>query len=62
MDAGGFNWSIITIVGPLLLALVLIWAIMRNRKSGADPDTTERETHRVYDEEEKARREEDGDV
>jgi hypothetical protein len=61
MDAGGFNWSIITIVGPILLAAVLIWALMRNRKSGADSDTTERETHRVYDEEEKARREEDGD-
>jgi len=61
MDAGGFNWSIITIVGPLLLVLVLIWAIMRNRKDKGDPDTTERETHRVYDEEERARREEDGD-
>ena len=62
MDAGGLNWSIITIVGPLLLAIVLIWALMRNRKEGPDPDTTERETHRVYDEEERARREEDGDA
>ena len=61
MNAGGFNWSIITIVGPILLALVLLWAIMRNRKSGPDPNVTERETHRVYDEEERARREEDGD-
>jgi hypothetical protein len=62
MDAGGLNWSIITIVGPILLALVLIWAIMRNRKSGADPDTTERGTHDAYDAEERARREEDGDA
>ena len=61
MDAGGFNWSIVTIVGPILLALVLIWAIMRNRKSGPDPDTTERATHDAYDAEERARREEDGD-
>jgi hypothetical protein len=62
MDLAGFNWSIMTIVGPLILAAVLLWALMRNRKDPIDPDRTERATHDVYDEEEKARREEDGDA
>ena len=33
MDLGGGNWAIINIVGPLLLAAVLLWALLRNRKS-----------------------------
>ena len=61
MDLGGMNWAIITILGPLILAAVLLWVFMRNRKEGPDPDLTERATHDVYDEEERTRREEDGD-
>jgi len=61
MDLGGLNWTIITIVAPLLLAAVILWALLRNRSDRSDTETTERETHRVYDEEERARREEDGD-
>jgi hypothetical protein len=61
MDLGGLNWSIITIVGPLILAVVLLWVFLRNRKDPGNPDLTERATHDVYDEEEKKRREEDGD-
>jgi hypothetical protein len=62
MDLGGLNWSIITIVGPLILVVVLVWAVFRNKSEKADPERTERATHDVYDEEEKARREEDGDA
>ena len=61
MDMGGANWSIITIVGPLLLAAVLLWAFLRNRKDRADVRGSEDATRRVYDEEEASRREEDGD-
>jgi hypothetical protein len=61
MDMGGANWSIITIVGPLLLAAVLLWAFLRNRKDRADTHGPDDATRRVYDEEEAARREEDGD-
>jgi hypothetical protein len=61
MDLGGLNWSIITIVGPLILAVVLLWVFLRNRKDPGDPERTERATHDVYDEEERKRREEDGD-
>ena len=61
MDLGGANWTIITIVGPLLLAAVLLWAWLRNRRSrGGDADRTERATRDAYDREEEARRRDDG--
>ena len=60
MDAGGFNWAIINIVGPLLLLVVLAWVILRNRKARGGIDRTERKTHEAYDAEEQARRERDG--
>jgi hypothetical protein len=34
---------------------------LRNRNDSGDPERTERATHDVYDEEERKRREEDGD-
>ena len=61
MDMGGANWTIINIVGPLLLAAVLLWAFLRNRKDRTDVRGSEDATRRVYDEEEAARRQEDGD-
>ncbi|MGZ8284811.1 MAG: hypothetical protein ACXW27_09350 [Allosphingosinicella sp.] len=57
MDAGGGSWGIVTIVGPLLLAAVLLWVLLRNRKSGKrDVDRTEQATHDLYREEEEKRR------
>ena len=57
MDLGGLNWSIITIVGPLLLAVVVLWALLRNRKSTrADVERTERATRELYKEEDAAHR------
>lgn len=38
------EWSLITIVGPILLAAVLIWAIMNNRRSRAAERRTEEAT------------------
>jgi hypothetical protein len=64
MDLGGGNWAIINIVGPLLLAAILLWALLRNRRSrkdGADPDRTEQATRDLYrDEEERRRTGDDG--
>lgn len=36
-----FPWGIVIIGGPVLLGLVLFWAMMRSRKAAdrADPDT-----------------------
>ena len=59
MDAGGTNWAILNIVGPLLLLVVLAWAFLRNRKARGGIDRTERSTHELYDEEEARRRGQD---
>lgn len=56
MDLGGVNWSLINILGPLLLAAVLLWAFLRNRSSRRDIDRSERGTRDVYDESERVRR------
>ncbi|QPQ54583.1 hypothetical protein IC614_09630 [Allosphingosinicella flava] len=49
MDSGGFSWSLITILGPILLAAVLLWAIVRNRKaSRRDIERTEQATRDLY--------------
>ena len=57
MDAGGGSWGILTIIGPLLLAAVLLWVLMRNRKSGKrDENRTEQATRDLYREEEEKRR------
>ena len=63
MDLGGGSWGLVTIVGPLILALVLLWVVIRSfrrREGGDEIDRTEKATHDLYDEEEAARREEDG--
>ena len=60
MDTGGGSWGIINIVGPLLLAAVLLWVLLRNRRSKIDVERSERATHEVYDREEEARRRDDG--
>jgi hypothetical protein len=60
MDLGGGSWGIVTIVGPLLLAIVLTWALLRNRKSRPrDIERTERATRELYKEEDAAHRGED---
>ena len=61
MDFGGFNWSLLNIVGPLVLLAVIAWAVLRNRVSRRRSDESEAATRRLYEEEELARRREDGD-
>lgn len=57
MDLAGGHWAILNIVGPLLLAAVLLWALLRNRSSRkVDVDRTEQATRDAYDEEEEKRR------
>ena len=62
MDASGPLWSIITIVGPLLLIAAILWAALRNRRSKVSPDETDRATRDLYKEEDRAHRYEDDDV
>lgn len=43
-------WGVITIVGPILLAAALLYAIVTNRKrSKAQRDLTERATREQYE-------------
>ena len=56
MDLAGGNWAILNIVGPLLLAAVLLWVLPRNRKSRRSDTDTEQATRDLYREEEEKRR------
>ncbi len=57
MDLAGSGWGIMTIIGPLLLAAVLLWALLRNRKtSKRDVDRSEQGAHDLYEKEEEKRR------
>lgn len=62
MDSGGFSWSMLTIVGPLVLAAVILWAVLRNRSKTDDIRRTEDATHRLYEEEERAHKDENNNV
>jgi hypothetical protein len=62
MDAGGFNWALLNIVGPLVLAAVIVWAALRNRTSRRTKDRSEEATHRLYEEEDRAHRGEGDNV
>lgn len=45
----GTFWGIMTIVGPILLGLVLLWALLHNRRSRAEKARTERATRELYE-------------
>ena len=50
IDSGGGLWGIITILGPIVLAAVLLWAILNNRTSKAEKRRTEEATKRMHEE------------
>ena len=52
-------WTLVDIVGPIILLAVLVWVVLRARRRKDEPpqDVTERATHDAYAEEEKMRRE-----
>ena len=53
MDVGGLQWALLTIVGVLVLAGVMMWARASNKRDRASGTDTEAATRRVYDEEER---------
>ena len=62
MDSAGFNWALLNIVGPLVLLLVIAWAVLRNRRSpGTDVDSEEA-TRKNYEEEDREHRHESDNV
>jgi uncharacterized membrane protein YqiK len=60
---GGTIWSIAVIVGPIILAGVMLFAVLTNRRrSAAERERTERGSKALYeqlDREDKARHEQD---
>ena len=50
------QWWIISIVGPAILLIVLVWLVMRGRSTGKS-GRTEQATDQLYQEEEQRRRE-----
>ncbi len=46
-------WGVLTILGPILLAVAIIWAIRHNRTSRREDAHTEAATKRMYDEQAK---------
>ncbi len=57
MDGGGFSWSLLTILGPILIFIVLVWVVLKNRKAKpGDIERTERATRELYQEEDRAHR------
>ena len=62
MDFAGFNWSLMTIGGPIGLAVDIAWAALRNRSSRLEIARSEEATRRNYEEEDRAHRGESDDV
>ena len=46
-------WGIATILGPIVLIILFIWVILRNRSSRVSEDVTERATKANYEAEDR---------
>jgi len=51
--------TIMEIVGPIVLLLLFVWVIMRNRKSKVSKDVTEDATRANYEAEDRAAKNDD---
>lgn len=46
-------WPVITILGPIVLAVAIIWAILNNRRSKAAEARTEAATRELYEQQDR---------
>ena len=53
-------WTLVTILGPIILLAVIAWAIWSTKSSKASKAQTERDTKALYAEEQKAHEGEPG--
>lgn len=49
VDSGGGLWGVMTILGPIILAAVILWAIFNNRTTKREKERTEEATREMYD-------------
>ncbi|MBL0768744.1 hypothetical protein K5P26_13445 [Sphingopyxis sp. XHP0097] len=54
------EWGILTIVGPILLAAAIAWAMLHNRRSRAEKELTEEATRIRREQEHRAAEERKG--
>ena len=47
--SGSSLWGLLTVMGPILLAAVLLWAVLNNRLSRKAEKKTEAATHKLYE-------------
>lgn len=43
-------WGVLTIAGPVVLVVALVWAVRHNGGTPEEEAATEEATHRMYDE------------
>jgi hypothetical protein len=53
-DSGGALWSVITVLGPIVLAVALAYAMLRNRRSRAEKLRSEQAVRDQHNEERRA--------
>lgn len=54
MDFSGLSWVTITVIGAAGFAIVIAIAAMRNRVSEETEERSEKATHELYEEEDRA--------
>ena len=57
---GSGIWGILVVVGPIVLAVAIIWAMRHNRQSRQELQRTERATHELYEREDRDNKPHDG--
>jgi hypothetical protein len=62
MDPGGFDWTLLNIIGPIVLLAVIAWALLRNRRSRRVDERSEAATRELYEAEDREHRGESDDV
>jgi hypothetical protein len=57
---GSGIWGILVVLGPVVLAVAIAWAMLRNRQSKQGLQRTERATHDLYQREDHDNKPHDG--
>jgi hypothetical protein len=59
---GGSLWGMMTVVGPIIIIAVLMWAMLRNRTlTRAEKERSEQATRELYEESDRASKARDGE-
>ena len=52
--SGSSLWGLMTVIGPILLAAVILWAVLHNRLSKKAEQRTEAATRKLYEDTDRA--------